>query len=201
MALSSGPIAQPTGWAGAYGFSAIAWTSILLTDEPPHRRVRSVVPSVSYTFSWDRFRVEPGVIYYWIGDELAPRSTAEAYVIGSMAFGKLHLLSENYVDVKEYPGAYFGSIGPQVELSRDPWTFKGTFDLGFATADFNKAYFGVDGPALDVAEAGLEVRWDMTEHLYVTLHGEGSVLLAPGLWRSEKEPALASIGTAIGAEL
>jgi hypothetical protein len=201
LALSSGPIAQPAAWASAYRFSAIVWTSLLLTDEPPHRRVRSVVPSLAYTYSWDRFKIEPGVLFYWIGDELAPRTTAEAYLNGDVAFGKVHLVSENYFDVVDYPGAYFGSIGPQVEISRDPWTFKGTFDLGFATADYNKAYFGVDGPALNVAEAGVEVRWDMTEHLYATLHSEGSVLLAPGLWRSVNEPALVSIGTAFGAEL
>jgi hypothetical protein len=201
LALSSGPILQPAAWASAYRFSAIVWTSVLLTDEPPHRRVRSVVPSIAYTYSWDRFKIEPGVLVYWMGDDVAPRTTAEAYLTGDVAFGKLHLVSENYVDVKEYTGAYFGSIGPQVEISRDPWTFKGTLDLGYATADFNDAYFGVNGAALNVVEAGVEIRWDVSEHLYATLHGEGSVLLAPDLRRSVSEPALVSVGTAFGAEL
>jgi hypothetical protein len=201
QALSNGPVAQPSAWAGAERFQAIVWTTLLLTDEPPHRVVRSVVPSLSYTFSWDRLSVEPGVIYYWIGDEASPRSTGEAFVNAGLAFGHLRVVSESYVDVKDYPGAYFGTLGPQYETSIDRWSFKASADVGWATAASNSAYFGVDAAALDLVEAGAEVRWDFTDNLYVTLHGEASALIAANLRRSVNDPELVSIGTAFGAEL
>jgi hypothetical protein len=201
LALSNGPIVEPAAWVSAYGFSAIVWTTLLLTDEPPHRRVRSVLPSLSYTYSWDRFRLEPGVMVYWMGDDIAPRVTAELYAIAEVTFGDFRLANENYVDVKEYSGGYFGSIGPKYEKSIDRWAFKAGVDVALATNNFNEGYFGVDSTELNLAEAQGEVRWDFTDNLYVTVHGEGSVLLASNLWRSVRDPALVSVGTAFGAEL
>jgi hypothetical protein len=77
---------------------------------------------------------------------------------------------------------------------------KGAVDVGAATAPFNEAYFQVATAALDLAEASLQARYDISDVFYFALHTEASLLLAPSLRSAAAEPMLMSGGVAVGAE-
>jgi hypothetical protein len=73
-------------------------------------------------------------------------------------------------------------------------------DLGAANAIFNRTHWAKPVSALDVAELGLELRWEATGAVYLTSHAEASTLLAASLRRVSAEPTLFSVGVAIGVE-
>jgi hypothetical protein len=174
----------------------------MLVYEPPHGRfsLSSADASLEYALSLDRLKIEPAVSYfYWSSDE-APRSTVEASLKVSYKLGEFRAVSGNYVDVKTSPGAYFGTLGGEYERLFRRWGINASLNVGWATADYNKAYLARDIVAVDVVEGGLSVRYSITSILYFTIHAEASTLVALTIQRSVQEPTLVNGGTNLGID-
>jgi hypothetical protein len=200
VAYSAGPVLQPSTWVSVYGFTANVLATLLVNDEPPRRRLVSVVPSLGYAYAWLRLTVEPGMTVYFSHDDVTPETTVEASFNGSFRLGAFKLVSTNNVDVRSHRGAYFGTLGAKYETSSERWTIEGAVDVGGATAPFNEAYFQVATAAIGLAEASLQARYDISDVFYFALHTEASVLLAPSLRSAVAEPMLMNGGVAVGAE-
>jgi hypothetical protein len=206
MAFSHGPVVQPSAWGSLYHFNASLWTNFLLTDATSNP-LSAVVPSVSYTFKWKKLTIEPGVIYYdyysAVGGSgpAAHERTAEASVEAALKFGAFSILSDHYVDIVTNPGAYFGTIGGEFEPSFGKWTFGVKADVGWATADFNSAYFGTSTAALNVAEGTASVRYEITNIAYAVVHADANTLLSPSLYAGGGPASLAVVGATFGVEL
>jgi hypothetical protein len=199
MALSQGPVVQPSAWASLYNFNASLWTNVLLTDQT-NNRLSAIVPSLSYTFEWKKLSIEPGFIFYDVLDDGPLHRTVEASVEGALSFGAFHVLSNHYVDVASHAGAYFGTLGAELEPSAGKWTFGAKADVGWATSEFNRAYFGASTAALDVAEGTVSVRYELTKLAYAVVHGDGSALLSSSLRASGAQATLGVVGGTLGVE-
>lgn len=213
IAQSRGSVAQPSIWASAKGLSASVWANVVLNDEegsaPRPARARStpkartwvnaVVPAVTYTYAWRALRVEPGASVYVNPSGVAAQTTAETSLNVACVLGSLAFVSRNNVDVGAYAGAYFGTIGADYERSSRKLTIKTFVDLGWATKKFNEAYLHTSTVALNVVEAGLSARYDVSDALYVMPHTEVSALfLASAL--APRERVLINGGAALGVE-
>ena len=200
MAFSQGPVVQPSTWLSLWGFTLELWGNVMLNDEPGHDVLSAVVPALGYTWTWQRLSVEPGVVLYYTPNEPGPQLTTEATLELSYRLGFWRVLTETYIDIQSSPGAYFGTLGTEYEREVHDWTFKALLDFGWATAEFNKAYFGADTAAMNLIHARLSVRYDLTDLLYFALHADMSTLLHPALRRSVDEPTLGSGGASLGVE-
>jgi hypothetical protein len=200
MALSQGPVVQPSAWASLYNFNANLFTNVLLTDQT-NNRLSTIVPSLSYTLEWKKLSVEPGFIFYDVLGDGPLHRTAEASVEGTLAFGAFHVLSNHYVDVATHAGAYYGTLGAELEPSFGKWTLGAKADVAWATADFNRAYFGASTAPLDLAEGTVSVRYELTKLAYAVVHGDGSTLLSSSLRATGVQATLAVVGATLGVEL
>ncbi|GAC1353265.1 MAG: hypothetical protein NVS3B20_25090 [Polyangiales bacterium] len=112
----------------------------------------------------------------------------------------MQLITRHYVDATMHRGAYFGTVGVEVERSMGACALSATAQLGWANRRFNSAYFGEETAALNLLEARVLSRCALTPSLYVALHGEVSTILASRLRQSVEEPALMVGGMAIGMD-
>jgi hypothetical protein len=200
LPLSRGPVFQPSAWISIFGFTAAVWSNVLLRDEPPSRRISSVVPSLSYAYVFRRLRLEPGIALFWSRDDLPQVTTVEASAKVSLGIGSFRLQTAHHVDVQAHPGAYFGSFGPQYEPTFGRLGLRIFVNVGWATAAFNCAYWDVDQAAFDVVEGGVELRYALSAVLYASAHAEASTLLAPVLRSEADEPTVGNAGVTLGAE-
>ena len=212
IALSGGSIAQPSVWASGLGLTASVWANVLLNDEesgvprPARARptpkartwVSAVVPAVTYTYAWRALRVEPGAFVYVNPGGVAPQTTGEASMNVACVLGSLAFVTRNNVDVGAYAGAYFGALGAEYERSSRKLTIKTFLDIGWATAKFNAAYLHTSTAALNVVEAGLSARYDLTDTFFVMPHAEVSALILPSA--TVRERVLVNGGAALGVE-
>ncbi len=109
-------------------------------------------------------------------------------------------MSGNNFDVKISPGAYWGVVGGEYERRFRHLTINASFDVAWATSDYNKAYLATDVPAVDLIEASVSMRYALSDVLYVSLHSEGSTLVALSLQRSVQEPTLVNGGVSFGVD-
>lgn len=203
LAESRGAVLQPSAWAGLYGFTATVWSSVMLVYEPPHSRfsLSAVEPSLEYTgILWDRLKVEPQVSYYYWSSDEAPRSTVEAALKLSYRLGAFSVVSGNNFDLKTSPGAYWGVVGGEYERRFRHLTFSTSLDVAWATSDYNKSYLAMNVAAVDLVEAAVSLRYDLSDTLYLSLHSEASTLVALSLQRSVQEPTLVNGGVSFGVD-
>jgi hypothetical protein len=203
MSLSSGAALQPSALASYAGFTAIAFSNVLLNAEPEQKRLSAFVSSVSWALDWKALRIEPGVVWYnfFSSLDVGPHSTFELSLDASVRLGAVRLLATNHVDVRARAGAYYGTLGPEFERETGRWTLKAGADVAYASASFNDEYFGTSSTALNLVEGRLGAQYDLSDHVYFALHAEVSTLVAPSLRASVAEPTLVVGGAALGLQL
>jgi hypothetical protein len=202
LAESRGAVLQSSGWAGIYGFSVEGWASYILNSEGSFDPMTVVGADVtaSYVLSLGPLRLGPGVTLLYFPEGLSSSTTAEASFGASYRLGEFRLVSGTNIDLKLEPGAYFGTFGVSWGRARPPWSVKGIFDVGWATAKYNYEYLGKDVTALDVVHAGVSARYDLGSVFYVDLHVDVSTLVAPTLSGGVHEPLLIVGGAAAGID-
>lgn len=202
LAESRGAVLQSSGWAGIYGFSVEGWASYILNSEGSFDPMTVVGADVtaSYVLSLGPLRLGPGITLLYFPEGLSSSTTAEASFGASYRLGEFRLVSGTNIDLKLQPGAYFGTLGISWGRARPPWSVKGLFDVGWATAKYNYEYLGKDVTALDVVHAGVSARYDLGSVFYVDLHVDVSTLVAPTLSGGVHEPLLIVGGAAAGID-
>ena len=205
LALSEGPVVQPSVWAKRWGFTGAVVANVLLNDEPPLRRVTHVTPALTWAHTWGALTVEPGVLYYYssnTGD--GPQTTAEVALDVAYAVGDgFRIALTNHVDVRTIAGAYYATLGPEYEYADEDagWTIRTGLGLAFANAKLNEEYFGVARSAFDLVEARLAVQHDLSDVFYFVLHTEATLLLPSSLRSQVVAATLVNGGAALGFAL
>ncbi len=195
VALSRGPVAQPSVSAAAIGLTAEASWALLENAARDGPSAASL--EVARPFAWRGLEVGPGFAVY-----ARPRErTAEATLEAAFARGPVRLTTAHAVDVGANPYAWFGTAGGGLTLARGAATVTVEASLGFASAAHARAYFHRDGSFVDLALASASGRYDFTPHVYAAVRMEGSALLSPSLRKSHAEPTLGAASLALGFEL
>ncbi len=202
LALSRGPVFQPSAWGSLYGLTADVWTNVMLfPGESARESLSTVIPELGYELSWKHFKFEPAAVLYWERGEERLATTAEASLKITYDLGWVGLATAQNFDVLAHPGAYFGTAGPQLKGTFGSATLKAMADVGWASASFNRAYLTTDAAAVNVVEGHVEFRNDVNSVIYYVIHGEASALLAHTPRREGNDPVLFNVGFTLGTEL
>jgi len=201
LALSRGAALEPSVWVSYAGLTAAIWTNVLLASEADRQRLSAVEPELGYELAWGPLRLEPRLTLYWMRDLPEATVTTEARLEAALAvFGPISVTNTHQLDLMATPGAYYGTLGSRVEQHLGRWHFGASFDFGYATAPYNRAYFGTHVAALDLFAAGLSTRLELEHSLYVAANAGLSTLLSSALRVTTDEPVLAYVGLAFGWE-
>jgi hypothetical protein len=198
IALSSGPVAQPSLWLSSAGLTAAIWANAALKEEGRRGRGTSMVPTLAYTAEWGAFEVEPGVMLYVASHD--PRTTAEGSLEAAYALDPFRLVSETKLDVAAQPGAYFGRLGVEYERASGRWALLAGAGLGWANTRFNATYLHAARSGVDVADAILSVRYELLEPLFLAPQAELSALVVPSA-QARREALILHGGVVLGLEL
>ena len=201
LALSDGPALQPSVWVGAFGFTAWSWANLHLGAATAADPTWEVDVGLRYDYEWDWLAVGGGFqLYAYPGVEDAP-TTGELTVELTVPRGPIILATKHFVDLIEYPGAYFGELS--VSLGHEPadsWSMEWSFALGWGSARFNEAYLGPATDAMNTATGGVVVEWRPLELLYLRARVETTALLDAALREATGEPVLFVAALAVGSE-
>ena len=198
VALSDGPVLQPTARAVFDGFSASASANLVLAADRNQGQFTEAGAEFGYTHTWGPFTLEPGVQLLAFPHQQL-KSTGEVSVLAEFLFGgDVSVTTHHLVDVVGQPGAYFGEAG----LSWAPSLghhlgLEANASLGWASARFNGTYHGVEKAAVDVLETEALLTWSPRDWLRVRARVGVSVLLDDELRRAAGSPVFPVVGVAL----
>jgi hypothetical protein len=194
LALSEGPVMQPSLTASAYHFVAEVWTNFVLNDEPHQGRIDEVDPSLEYHIHVGDLEIVPMFEAYIFPGQGQPW-TAEAQLKLSYAIGDLTLETSHNFDVVHSPGGYFGDLTVSYEkeiFKKFSWETSG--GLGWANARFNRDNAGVSVAALNLFFWSTGVTWSPVDILSLSPHLDVNVLIDNDLRAAQADPTIVSGG-------
>ncbi|MBF0107125.1 MAG: hypothetical protein HQM16_17585 [Deltaproteobacteria bacterium] len=198
---SQGAAWQPSVFISKWGLSAGVWTTMNLTNELYRGRFSEIDPTLSYerTF-FDKLTIKPSFAWYFYPNTGVP-STGELTLDCSYALGDFYIAALQAVDIRQYKGGYFGSLGAGYtkDLS-DTFSFDGFISTAFATAKWNNGYYGVSTGGSDYVSAAVSLTARPWSWFYVKPHLQYVILTTKALRDSQADPNPFVVGVAIGAE-
>ncbi len=195
IALSDGPVFQPTLKGTAYGFSLAASGNLVLANDPDQGKFTEAGLAVGYSYSYQRLTLEPALeLLTYPNLELATTAQVELAVTLRI-LDELSLVSTHSLDVLGHRGGYFGDLGLSLEHAFDDrWSLEVGTGIGLGSARFNGAYLHVAKTTLDTWESELAVSWEPWAWLAVQPHAQLVVILDPALLPPTEASRVALVG-------
>ncbi len=197
-----GPALVPSAHGELYGVSLESVAAFTTAGPPSHATF--VSGKLSYAWRAGPFELRPGVAGFasFAGPTESLPATAEATLEAAYVFGGWRAFTGHSVDMRSAQGGYFGTLGLSLERELKAWTASVFADVGWASATYDRAYFGESRSGLELAELGAAVQLDVANWMYLGLHAEVSSLLIPSLARAiGQSPTLFNGGASVGFEI
>lgn len=201
VALSRGPVVQPSVWGSIGGWTVTGWANVLLEDRQRHR-LSAALASLEDEVSVGRLTIAPGVVVYdgWRGRR--EHVTAEASLDGAFDLGRgFHVVSTHAVDTASRPGAYFGTAGGEWRGEDRRASIRARAEVAWGSARFNAAQFGRPSGGVDVALGSIRARYALSSVFFAAVLADAAVVLLPAARPRGAPGTLVTFGTALGAEL
>jgi hypothetical protein len=199
--LLDGPVAQPSSWISAFGFTLSAWSNVAMTSAHGGAGLNSGGLILTYERDWEKFRIEAALDAYMgrQSSDIESRNTMEGSLGLSYPVGPLRIFTTHAFDVLAYRGSYFGEAGLEYERHVTKKTeFTISVRSGWASAKFNDVYIGVDKPAINFVGAEVSGAWYLGSRMYFRPHIEFSSITDRSL-RGQLAPAnIVTFGLAFG---
>jgi len=200
IALSDGPVFQPSMWFSFYGATLSVWGNFVLNDEANQGQLNEVDFNLGYAYRYKNFFVGPLFLFYLYPNQDVA-ATGEGSVVLGFEKGPFKIFTAQLVDIVASPGAYFGLAGGSFEKDLHPkLSLKTSLGVGWANGEFNEANFGVPVAAANVFAWTLDLNWHFHEPLYLRPHMKVTTLLSGTLRDSVEDPTIVSGGLAVGVE-
>lgn len=204
LALSEGPVIQPGVYAALHGYTLGLWGNINASRRPGPsagpRQLNEVDLSLVKSIEHGKTTLEPSALFYLYPTSISP-TTGEVSLKLSHGFRSFSLYTSHTVDFAKYSGAYFAEIGLEKEREFLPrWSGTAKLSLGAGNGTFNEANIGPRKPALDVAALDLSLTRTLGPRLYLRPHLGLTHILNGELRAALEDPALLSVGLAVGGE-
>jgi hypothetical protein len=198
IALSDGPVTQPSLWVSRSKLTGELWSNFDLKDA---RRCNEVDFTLTYAAGGRALTVEPSLqLYVCPGVSDAP-TTEEVLVRLSRPVGPVTLFTRQSVDLLVYPGAYFGEIGVSGERA---WGSRTTVEaegrLGWGSSRFNAAYLETRKTALNYAALDIGVKHSFLHSSYGRVSLGLSQMLDGELRQHTAHPFNLLFGLTVGAD-
>jgi hypothetical protein len=194
IALSQGPVLQPSLWLTLGGATFSAWGNFVLNDEPNQGQLNEVDFTLGYGRHVRRFFFN-ALLYFYLFPHQAVPATAEGSLVLGLTFGPVKVYTNQNSDFIANPGGYFGFFGLSYEKRIHPvLSMKTSAEFGWANGSFNRSNFGISKFAANLFDWELEFQWLVKSPFYLRPYLEVDVLLDSDLRRSVADPNIVSGG-------
>ena len=151
LALSDGPVLQPSVWASFAGFMLTPWANVALHEDSARAGLNELDFTLDYSRDFSDLTVNPSFSVYLYPNQADAVPTGELAVALSYSVGPVSAFTDQSFDVIATPGAYFGDAGLSFEneLARN-LSVEASARAGWASARFNDANIGVNRAALNM---------------------------------------------------
>jgi hypothetical protein len=200
IALSEGPVLQPSMWFSFYGATLSVWGNFVLNDEANQGQLNEVDFNLGYVYQYKNFFVGSLFLFYLYPHQEA-EATGEGSIILGFQMGPFKIFTAQLIDMIASPGAYFGLAGGSFEEELHPkLSLKTSVGMGWANGKFNEVYFEVPLAKANVFVWNLDLSWYVHDPLYLRPHMKLTTLLSSDLRDSVEEATILSGGLALGVE-
>ncbi len=201
VALSSGPVAQPSVWFSLADFTLTPWANFVLGTADDQWKFNEVDLTLSYEKEWQGFNLSPSLGCYLYPNQADAPATVELGIELGRPVGPVEVLTGHAVDLLAYPGAYYGTAGLGYEHELLPELSAGlSVEAGWGSARFNEANFEVARTALNSAEVEASVEWSPGGLFYLRPHAGLSLATDSKLSEAAGSRTQVWAGVAIGKE-
>jgi len=200
IALSEGPVLQPSMWFSFYGATLTVWGNFVLNDEANQGQLNEVDFNLGYVYQHKNFFVGSLFLFYlYPHQDIDP--TGEGSIILGFQKGPFKIFTAQLIDIIAAPGAYFGLVGGSFEKElHSKLSLKTSVGVGWANGKFNEANFEVPMAKANVFVWNLDLNWYIHDPFYLRPHMKVTTLLSSDLRDSVEDPTIVSGGLALGVE-
>lgn len=201
--ISDRPVVQPEAWASAGGVEFSVWSSFTLAPNTDHSRPQIVELQLTREQQWGNLRVAPAITTFFYRDLLSVDRdhSVECWLDLSYDLGPFRLFTEQSVDVRTYPGAYFGEAGIKSEgYVSQRVELGGSVGAGWASATFNDSYAGVAKAGLDRVNVEGWMTVHVIPHYYIGPQVELSTIVNSRVRAALARPTFVLFGITTGVE-
>jgi hypothetical protein len=201
LALSDGPVLQPSVWVSFAGITLTPWANVAFHADSARTGLNELDLTLDYSQDILNLTVNPSLSVYLYPNQADAAPTGELALALSYPVGPVSIISDHSVDLIATPGAYFGDAGLSFENELAPnVSVEASARAGWASARFNDVNFGVHRAALNVGGVDLALNWSPAGLFYLRPHAGLGVILDRGLRAAVRSPLLISGGLAIGRD-
>lgn len=215
LALSDGPVLQPSAWVSLAGFTLTPLANFAFREGDAPAGFNEVDFTLDYSRDIrleargkkreardeSNLTVNPSFSVYLYPNQADAPPTGELSLALSYPVGPVSIFTDHSVDLIATPGAYFGDAGLSFESDlTQNLAVEASANAGWGSARFNEANFEVNHAALNAAGADLALTWSLGSLFYLRPHAALSVLLDRELRAAVPNPLLITGGLAIGRD-
>jgi hypothetical protein len=201
LALSDGPVLQPSASVSLAGFSLTPLANFAFREGDTPSGFNEMDVTLDYSRDVFNLTVDPSFSLYLYPNQADAPPTGELALALSYPVGPVSVFTDHSVDLIATPGAYFGDAG--LSFERDlvqNLAVEASASAGWGSARFNEANVGVNRAALNLGGADLALTWSPGGLFYLRPHAALSVLLDRELRAAVANPLLITGGLAIGRD-
>ena len=201
LALSDGPVLQPSAWASFAGFTLTPWANVAFSGGSAPAGLNELDLTLDYSRDVFDLTVNPSFSVYTYPNQTDAAPTGELALALSYPVGPVSVFSDHSLDLIATPGAYYGDAGLSFEGElAENLSVEASAYAGWASARFNDANFEVNRAALNVGGIDLALCWSPAGLFYLRPHAGLSVILDRELRDAVTSPLLIAGGLTIGRE-
>jgi hypothetical protein len=201
LALSEGPVLQPSAWVSLGGLTLTPWANFAFREDDAPAGFNELDVTLDYSRDIINLTVNPSFSLYLYPNQADAPPTGELALALSYPVGPVSIFTDHSVDLIATAGAYFGDAG--LSLERDlvqNLAVEASASAGWGSARFNEPNAGVNRAALNLGGADLALTWSPGGLFYLRPHAALSVLLDRELRAAVANPLLITGGLAIGRD-
>ena len=201
LALSDGPVLQPSTWVSLAGFTLTPLANFAFREGDVPAEFNELDLTLDYSRDVSSLTVNPSFSVYLYPNQTGAPPTGELALALSYPVGPVSVLTDHSVDLIAAPGAYFGDAGLSFDTDlTESFALEVSARAGWGSARFNQTNVGVNRAALNVAGTDLALTWSPCGLFYLRPHAALSVLLDRELRAAIPNPLLITGGLAVGRE-
>lgn len=186
LPVSQYAVFEPAATISKWGFTPNFWGNMNMGNEQYQGKFNEVDLGINYLKKFGNFAIKPAYTHYFypsIGDE---PSSGEASISFSYVFlNCLELFSNNYFDVVDQLGAYYGNAGlGYMHRFKKTYIFQTAVSGGWANAKWNDYYVGANTAAGNHVTLDMSLFIKMKSWFFVRPYLQANFLTDPALRNS-----------------
>jgi len=198
---SYGKVFQNSAWMSAESVTLSLWSNYEPSAGAPTPDLNEIDCALSLVTSVGNMSLEPAVNFCFFPDQPDVPTTVEVSLRMVLPLGALEPFIVHTVDVKAYPGAYFGEVGLSGSWSvSDRLTFETAAEIGWGSRRFNEAYLEIAESSVQLVQWDVALCWAPAGALYVRPHVGVSAITDKVIRENLDRPSLLQGGVAVGVE-